>query len=110
MLFVVGVAFLIIGITVAAWAAMIFQDRIGPASVRRLVNSAVLSVILAMFVGSGLMILFLFVVEFKTQTFGAAEALLTLAIAAAGVFAVRSIARRQRSRHDHSHISAGHPA
>ena len=83
MLFVVGVTFLMIGVTVAAAAAMVFQDRIGPPSVQHLVNNAVLSVILAMFVGTGLMILFLFIVEFKDQTFGIMEAVLAVVIAAA---------------------------
>ncbi len=110
MLFVVGVTFLMFGIAVAAGAAMIFQDRIGPASVQRLVNNAVLSVILAMFVGTGLMILFLFIVEFKSQTFGIVEAVLAAVIAAAGVFAVRAISRRHRDHHEHPHMASGHPA
>lgn len=110
MLFVVGVTFLMIGIAVAAGAAMIFQERIGPPSVQRLVNNAVLSVILAMFVGTGLMILFLFIVEFKDQTFGILEAALAIVIAAAGIFAVRAIASRHRGRHDHPHMASGHPA
>lgn len=110
MLFVIGVTFLMIGIAIAAGAAVIFQDRIGPALVQRLVNNAVISVILAMFVGTGLMILCLFIVEFKNQTFGIAEVGLAFAIAAVGVFAVRAIARRHRDRHDHPHMASGHPA
>ncbi len=110
MLIVVGVTFLVIGMTVAAWAAMVFQDHVGPASFQRLVNNAVLSVILATFIGGGLAILFLFIVEFKNQTFGVTEALLTLVIAAVGAFAMWSIARRQRDRRDRRHMSSGHPA
>ncbi|MBE0533886.1 MAG: hypothetical protein IH626_23935 [Rhodospirillales bacterium] len=110
MLFVVGVTFLAIGTIITAGAGMIFQDRIGPTSFRRLLNSQALSVIMATFMGAGLMILFLFIVEFRTQTFGIAEALLTLAIAAASAYCVRRIARRHRVRYEHPNIASGHPA
>lgn len=114
MLFVVGVTLLVVGTIVTAGAGMIFQDRIGPAGLRRLLNSQTLAVILAMFMGSGLMILFLFIVEFKNQTFGMAETLLTLAVLAVGGVALRTIAVGHRHRHqhdrDHIHFPPGHPA
>jgi hypothetical protein len=114
MLFVIGVSLLVVGTIVTAAAGMIFQDHMGPVGLRRLLNSQALSVILAMFMGSGLMILFLFIVEFSNQTFGMAEMLVTFAVLAVGAVAVRSIAVRHRQHHehdrDHAHFPPAHPA
>jgi|GEM_PF-4771321 len=110
MLVVVGVTFLVIGTIVTVVAAMVYQDRIGSTAVRKMVSSPVLCVFLATCVGCGLMILFLFIVEFETQSFGMAEALLSAAIAAVGAFGVRRLARRHHAHQDHDHLPSGHPA
>jgi len=96
MLFVVGLTLLVGGALIIAAAGLVFQNRLGPRTLQWMIGTQVVGVILATFMGSGLMIVFLFFVGHGEGGFGWTEAGISLALLVVGGIGLRELDRRQK--------------
>ncbi len=94
MLFVFGVAFVVLGAVLTVASRAIFYNGMLSAGVRSWIGGETMSVALATLAGTGVVMVLLFFVGDGGAELGVVPAVLGAAIAAAGVYAVRLIHQR----------------
>lgn len=93
MLMILGVTAIVAGALLTAASGLLFRGKTLPAGLHRLIGGPSFGVLLATFMGLGLVMLFAFAVGDKSRDPIVLEAAIAVAIVVAGYVGVRLIAR-----------------